>query len=363
VVFIFLLTGTLLHQLLGSPSHPLFYFLLLGSWLLYGALLSVLFGGLVWWGDQVSPTAGAGRMRRTAQRLAKIRLGNLLAWSTLCFAIALSFAAWNQGGVFRGPPLEEIVTGCYTDIFAPLDDKKARTGKSKDRREHISNLIFESTDRSRDLVITGSSLTPESRGAKYFYLPRKNRESTDKLPSYGSRGVEIGMDCDSNRLVDIALGSGTIFPVFPWHPVDESTGTNNQGKPYVMKRMSLIDGGFAHNSPVEAAVLWGATHIVLIGASPETQQEGGEEVPVIANVVTAFGFLYDQAQMADVNAQEEAAVFTLRPKAPGAGGGPRIGIIDFGPGFATAAMKRGAQDASRRSFVRQPAAPLFWDIK
>jgi adenylate kinase len=33
--------------------------------------------------------------------------------------------------------------------------------------------------------------------------------------------------------------------------------------------VSIIDGGFVHNSPIEAAVKLEATHIIMIEASPE----------------------------------------------------------------------------------------------
>ena len=98
----------------------------------------------------------------------------------------------------------------------------------------------------------------------------------------------------------------------------------------------------------------------MIGASPKTEQEGNAKEPVLANVMTAFGYLYDQAQAADVNAQEEAAVFTLRPNSTEY---PQVNIIDFSAGFAEDALERGSKDAAHRSFVRQPAAPLFWEAQ
>ena len=64
-----------------------------------------------------------------------------------------------------------------------------------------------------------------------------------------------------------------------------------------------------------------------------------------------------------MNAEEEAAVFVLRPKPVEQGGGPEIRIVDFGLGFARAALRKGSRDASQRSFVRQSAKPLFWDTR
>jgi predicted acylesterase/phospholipase RssA len=354
-----------LHPLMLLDSHTLFYaMLIISSGAFYTAVAAIICGLLVL--ANLHPAIARQRSAHTSFGFLtaiswfdphrRLPWRDLLLLGILLIVVAMFFASQNEGGLFRGPPLERVVTDQYTELFRSFSKTDLASGAPAERLKNISDAIFNNDQRQRDLVITGSSLTKGSRGTKYFYLLGKERRHEKELPSYGSYGVEIGKECDSKRLVDIALGSGTIFPVFPSHEVLESPGYN-------MRTMQLIDGGFAHNSPIEAAVRWGATHIVLIGASAETEQEGGAKAPVLDNVMTAFSYLYDQAQMADVNAQEEAAVFILRPKLPSAGEGPSIGIIDFGPGFAERAVTRGDHDAKGRSFVRQPARPLFWDTK
>jgi hypothetical protein len=271
----------------------------------------------------------------------------------LAIAVTVIFAFQHPGGLFLGSPLEAVATKRYAELFQQCGSQKLKTGKPK---KQISSVIFNCDTRWRDLVITASSLTSGSRGSKYFYLPGAGRRHANAFPSYGTQGVEIGIgkDCDPKYLVDIALGSGTIFPIFPYHKLQAGEPNNK------IKTMDLIDGGFAHNTPIEAAVRWGATHIILIGPSPEAVQEGTMHAPAIENFNTAFNYLYDQAQVADVNAQEEAAVFPLRPRESSKF---RLGLLDFAPGFAGSALQTGSDDAAGFCFVRQPTRPLFWDVQ
>jgi predicted acylesterase/phospholipase RssA/ABC-type phosphate/phosphonate transport system substrate-binding protein len=136
--------------------------------------------------------------------------------------------------------------------------------------------------RKRDLVITGSALAAPEGGAgdRYFYIPArggrlsrlKTGNTADTSP-FGARGVDLtdqGQDYDYPKLLlRVVRGSGTIYPGFP--PVTIRDFPAND------RSVRLIDGGFAHNSPVEAAVEWGATHIILIEASPKSERERGKE--------------------------------------------------------------------------------------
>src|SRR5437016_1783767 len=73
----------------------------------------------------------------------------------------------------------------------------------------------------------------------------------------------IAMVAHPTILMDVVMGSGSIFPVFPPRQMHDF--------PTAGESIWLVDGGFAHNSPVEAAVLWGATLIVVIEASPKVR--------------------------------------------------------------------------------------------
>jgi len=353
-----------LGPLLLTRSHIVLYFLLATSCGIFVCFLLCFFWGILILANARRHLVGSASPRPIHHRLVSV----LLRWSDprqaipfldlslvgmLLIGVALGFALFNAGGLFRGEPLENVVIDEYAKLFNTSSSGDYAKGRG------IGKAIFNDPRRKRDLVITGSSLSEDSRGSKYFYLPRIDRIASGPLPSYGKHGVEISQDCDIDSLIDLALGSGTIFPFFPSHHVPENNVlTEDHTRRYALKPMDLIDGGFAHNSPIEAATLWKATHIILIDASPETTQKGKPKSPFVVNILKAIGYLFDQAQAADVNAQEEAGVFTLRPSQAAR---PQIGILDFSPGFADVALERGRNDAAGWSFVRQPAKPLFWD--
>lgn len=205
----------------------------------------------------------------------------------------------------------------------------------------------------RDLVITGSCLPPRPGGLDsdlYFYLPAGRGRPA---PSFGSRGVALAEHPDI--LMGVVMGSGTIYPGFPSSTI--------QDFPRGGESVDLIDGGFAHNSPVEAAVQWGATHILLIEASPKSEKEQDKEheagaVPaarhsLLHNAGDTFNHLYDQAQLLDARSREKVAIFTLRPKKW------HLTVIDFSRGLMSDAIAAGKADAAGANFQRQHGEPRF----
>jgi predicted acylesterase/phospholipase RssA len=225
--------------------------------------------------------------------------------------------------------------------------------------------------RRRDLVITGSALaTPEgAESDRYFYIPAdgghlsrlKARNAVAKSP-FGARGVDLtdqGQDYDYPKLLlRVVRGSGTIYPGFP--PVTIRNFPAND------RSVRLIDGGFAHNSPVEAAVQWGATHIILIEASPKSEREKGKEPGAAASdqnnlldtTEEAFNFLFDQAQLMDVRSRKKVAIFVLRPNAQN-----YLGTMDFSRGKIRDAIETGRKDAAGARFEWQYGEPHFLAVR
>ncbi|MCP3691785.1 MAG: hypothetical protein GY917_06300 [Planctomycetaceae bacterium] len=130
------------------------------------------------------------------------------------------------------------------------------------------------------------------------------------------------------QLLDVVIGSGTIFPVFPARRLLDF--------PRKGESVELIDGGFAHNSPVEAAVLWGATHIVLVEATPPRELKRKN---FIYNASSAFVHLHKQTQLVDARSKQQVVVFTLQPKSP------HICVLDFAGNLVKASIERGYRDA------------------
>jgi hypothetical protein len=100
--------------------------------------------------------------------------------------------------------------------------------------------------------------------------------------------------------------------------------------------MELVDGGFAHNSPIEAAVLWGATHIILIEASPQVRLE---RTNFATNAMASFTHLYEQSQLLDARARGKVAIFTLAPRPP------HVCVLDFADNLIEDSIARGYNDA------------------
>jgi predicted acylesterase/phospholipase RssA/ABC-type phosphate/phosphonate transport system substrate-binding protein len=187
-----------------------------------------------------------------------------------------------------------------------------------------------------------------------------------------------------DKLMDVVIGSSSIFPVFK--PRELSASTVNG---HAATLAELIDGGFAHNSPIEAAVLWGATHIILVEASPEERQEAPSGY-LLANSISAFNYLFNQAQLTDARSRGHVEIFSLRPqllhRKPesltgeaqlalasenpcaasytfGADGsapaGANMCTFDFVKVFVRGAIDLGGRDALGPCFRRERAQPSF----
>lgn len=208
--------------------------------------------------------------------------------------------------------------------------------KTDERLQNISRQIFERRLLARDLVITGSCLEQTSADLPsdlYFYAPANSGESP---PDYGERGVSLAERPE--MLLDVVLGSGSVFPVFPARTLENF--------PRPGERVELIDGGFIHNSPVEAALRWGATHVVLIEADP---RERAERRNFLQNAAGAFNHLYYQAQQVDARSREgeQAVIFSLRPDSP------HLCMLDFADNLIDAAIAKGYREARGESLTSE----------
>jgi predicted acylesterase/phospholipase RssA len=235
--------------------------------------------------------------------------------------------------------------------LAPLDLHAA--GSDAQRLRSVSRQIIERGLLRRDLVLTASCLSRTITvlpSDLYFYAPAA---ADSPAPGYGPRGVSL--TGRPELLLDVMMGSGTIFPLFPARTLN--------GFPAAGERVELIDGGFAHNSPVEAAVLWGATHIILVNPTPERPLERGS---LAGNLAAAFRHLYQQAQLIDARNQGKVAVFSLRPD-PNA-----MCVLDFADNLIAGAVARGYEDArgvvrvgeterlGRPRFRKEAGEPTHW---
>ena len=239
------------------------------------------------------------------------------------------------------PPL--IDQHLVNEKHPPLDLDDA--AHPADRLKTVSRQVIERGMLRRDLVITGSCLEQTSQELPpdlYFYAPA---DYSGTLPPFGARGIPL-VD-RPHILLDVVMGSGSIFPVFPPRQIDDI--------PRPGEYIELVDGGFAHNSPVEAAVLWGATHIVLIEATPRTRSERGN---FIRNATSSFRHLHRQAQLLDARSRGKVLIFSLSPDPP------HMCVLDFADNLIDASIKRGYRDASSMSrFRKELGEPIFSSVR
>lgn len=421
--------------LLGKDHviHHLWLLLTIGS--LWAVLSLVAVGGFLLWigytqfsgwrpmGYNIIPS---GRkmiaFRRTLLSRVTLVLAAIVALQlslSLFHNDSLSNSAGLQGAMAKQIPL--LVQKEYGDLVVGGDNDESR----------LNNLSSQIIDRDllrRDLVIT-SMMLPAQDGAQtptgageceraaavgdtsdwYFYYDHSDAaqsadaakdksadahavvtashvESSDRLIKKDSRFRSLRCGEYRDKLMDVVIGSSSIFPVFQPRALTASA----PGGGVATTRAELIDGGFAHNSPVEAAVRWGATHVILVEASPE-ERKGARSDYLLANSVSAFNYLFNQAQLTDARSRSEVEVFSLRPqsihpreKAAADGrdvllaadynpcaihyaladdGSPTVGAnmctFDFIDFFVRGAIDLGRSDASQQCFRRERAQPAF----
>jgi predicted acylesterase/phospholipase RssA len=145
----------------------------------------------------------------------------------------------------------------------------------------------------------------------------------------------------------VVIGSSSIYPIFPSRRLD---GVGD-----------IVDGGFAHNSPIEAAWMWKATHIILIEASPRPATR--KESHLWQNAQNAFNHLYYQAQLSDLRLHGKVEMFILRPE-EGTEEEPGMCTFDFNPKAIKGAIDQGELDASgiKPRFERVHGEPVFEEI-
>ncbi|HXQ71878.1 MAG TPA: hypothetical protein VN844_15390, partial [Pyrinomonadaceae bacterium] len=239
----------------------------------------------------------------------------------------------------------------------------------------------------RDLVITTSRL-PIDQSDKvdqkqaelvnglhddlYFYF-RANNDKELK-PPLDRRFIPLKRNTD--KLLDVVIGSSTIYPIFPSRVLTSVQLGNEEKELEKVDRMSIVDGGYIHNIPIEAAVKWKATHIILIEASPSPTQSAPKDF--WDHSMTAFGYLFTQAQLTDKLVRGATETFELRPTSfcekqdtlPSCVGqsntpDPNMDTFDFSLPLVTNAFLRGSEDVAGNGtslkplFQRVPGPPLF----
>jgi predicted acylesterase/phospholipase RssA/ABC-type phosphate/phosphonate transport system substrate-binding protein len=311
--------------------------------LLIGALLGM--GAMLAWQVNLNWTGDPWKTSRRAILAALCILPGALAIDWLLI----------ESTVFSQAKLEGTVAGNYSSLIAGAASKE---GDAKHRLKLLSWTVLQGTggplDKgrlARDLVITGSRLDAKQGDREndlYFYHDTGKSSPPMFHTGQGRRFKDL-----PHSLFDVIIGSGSIYPFFPSHLLSDTLDE---------EQVHLIDGGFAHNSPVEAAVEWGATHILVVEASPDAPLPQGN---LLTNAGTMINYLHAQAQLTDTRSREQVIVFTIRPDPDTF----NLDIFDFAGDLVGAAIEKGNREAGdggygtgRPRFRMSWGQPQYWVI-
>lgn len=288
------------------------------------------------------------------------------------FAVGLGgvllLSLFNEETLSRSDGVDDALLKKMAYVVDPdMGDEMRAALATEDKSERfraVSRII--SRGLRRDLIITGSRLSVGNRkGAGhaddaqppdlYFYYDHgkcseaKGTVDVDAcdpdVPATDKRFKRFAASGDN--LMDVVVGSSSIYPIFPARSLGEN--------------VKIIDGGFAHNSPIDAAVRWGATHVILIEASPTSRPK---ESRLLYNALNAFNHLYYQAQLLDARARGKVEIFTLRPEPSNSLDEPDLCTFDFHGDLVEKAIRRGHNDAMNTNprFRRESGEPIFKQV-
>ena len=305
----------------------------------------------------VAAIVGALRVRRDRINLQDVRRTGALIRLMLVFAMVLPLVqVWivfcHEEFVSENFGIEKALTRNFGKLLERESTRRGNPqgpGGAGAAIKELSQRVFERKLLVRDLVLTSSPLTDpqlDLPGEFYFYAsPQGTRQ-----PQFGPRG--IALEKRPELLFDALLGSAAIYPLFPSRRIDNL--------PQPGQHVDLVDGSFAHRSPLEAAVEWEATHVLVVEASTQEPTTRGN---LLDNFGASLCYLYDEAQLVDVRLRGQTVLYTLYPSAP------HIGLLDFSPPLIQQSIEKGYREASGAptsayqsggALQKELGPPLFW---
>lgn len=261
----------------------------------------------------------------------------LFSLASFCYIIN-SMGTISDGGSMQSAVLTNL-RSLFSDTLANKNHKQT----DQQIKTWLKEEILDNDSRQRDLVMAVSVLGSRYAADRYVYLPATGgaNSSIENISAIQPNPKsKLNYLDGKENLVDLLVGSGTIFPIFPARNLPEDK--NNQG-------LFVIDGGFAHNIPIEAAVDWGATHIIAIEASPI--EDLSPKTSLLDNLHVAFDHLFAQAQLSDVRSRSGVEIYTLQPQKT------ILNTFEFIPAFVTTAVETGRTDTKNGRFLQYSRDP------
>ncbi len=251
------------------------------------------------------------------------RITRFLAYGTLAFLY------WNfllAPGIYGNERAKGFFDQVYTNELCAFQ------GRGSKDCDQIDLADEEAIAPVTPFVISATSLEEERE--RYFILHPDafeidcdpgasiNDESfIYRLSKTDPRWQAIDCRPNSRNIIDKAFASGSPFPVFP---ATRIRLTDTEGTEW------LVDGGYAHNVPIEAADALGADTIIVISSTPLHQDEFEiEDIEKLKygnlakNLTRLFPYLFGRSQVEDTLRAQQALVVTLSPTG-GDGGWPPL---------------------------------------
>jgi len=311
-----------------------------------------------------------------SRRLWLVRMLTVLV--LISAGVLLLTSLWKDRSLSDSAEIEKAFIQKIPEMVNTLHPGFARvSGSTQQEQLHdiSERIISDPSLFKRDLVITVSNLPLETEEPKNPRLVTANQLPEDLYFYFKSPQVKwetppperrfISFHDNPQRLLDVVIGSGTIYPLFPYRELSNINVSGNKQTPLI----KVIDGGFIHNSPIEAAIKWGATHIISIEAS--AQRKPFEPTNTLENSLVAFSYIMAQTQRSDTTARGQVEIFELRPRSDcekkslevgcNHDPEPNMDTFDFDPQIVKDAFTAGENDvkSDRPLFKRVPGPPLL----
>jgi predicted acylesterase/phospholipase RssA len=236
--------------------------------------------------------------------------------------MTLTVSAWLWWNLLAAPALygnanARAFLRCAFENFATLADSnwKGKSCKEEDD-EKDPGVPF---PLAVPFVITATSL--EKGQERYFLFVSGDDKDIDNALSHEAwfnvvrdpRWVVVRKPFDK-ELKDAAFASGSPFPVFSAHDVKLRSLKNKD---------RLIDGGFAHNKPLEAALALGANKVLVLNSSPLEDAAAGARCSLMAfdmgelacNLPKLLPYLWERSQVEDLLSTRSMLVASIYPTA------------------------------------------------
>ncbi len=335
-----------IHQ--GMPSTRVLYYVvwlplnLGGMWTVAWLCIIVAWMKLRPFGHRLTTSRFSHRLDRIVHTMGVVAVLVLV----LLTAALLGGRSLVKGEAVRQMVLTSMMNAMGNDV---PPNRCEQCGEQQEEMALSAAIAGEGLKRRRDLVITVTILNQAANSDRYVYLP-SNRYGA--APTYEQRALALDQSSGltflsaPTNLVSFLIASASVFPVFPPRPFQDPLGLN--------RTVKAVDGGFAHNSPIEAALDWGATHIIVVEASPSPKLE--EEATLLSNLRVAFDHLFEQAQMSDRRSRERVEIYYLRPSKE------LLKTLEFIPGLMGRAIEQGKKDFNNGRFVQFSRPPVFTQI-